>query len=106
MCIFVMHDELRRVVTSFKFRIAIENICCRTDVMIENFVVTLHDLKRLCVIVLHGEPRRVVTSFEFRIEVKNICCGTDVMIEIFVVTLHDLKHGCVHSCGMTSCDVL
>jgi hypothetical protein len=100
----------RRAVASFDFFISMENICCSKDVMIENFVVNLHDLKRGC---LHScgmakcdVLRRAATSFKFHNAVKNICCSKDVMIEILVVTLHDLKRGFVHSCGMTSCDVL
>jgi hypothetical protein len=46
---FVRHGEVRRAVTSCKFHIAVKNICCSTDVMVENFVVNLHDWKHGCV---------------------------------------------------------
>jgi hypothetical protein len=44
----------RRAVTSFEYRVAVENICCSTDVMIEIFVVTLHYLKHGCVLYIRA----------------------------------------------------
>jgi hypothetical protein len=87
MCTFVRHDELRRAVTSFEFRIVAECICCISDVMIDIIVITLHVLKRGCVkscgMTSCDVSRGDATRFEFWIAVKSICRSTDVIIEIF-----------------------
>jgi hypothetical protein len=86
-------DVSQHAVTSFEYHIAMEKICCITDVMIEIFVVRYFMTLNVDVhFVRHDELRRTakraVTSFDFRIAVENIRCITDVVIKILVVTYY------------------
>jgi hypothetical protein len=72
-------------VTSFELRIAVENICCITDEILDFFFgrhITRIETG-MCIFVRHDELRRAVTSFEFRIAVENICCIIDEIIDFF-----------------------
>jgi hypothetical protein len=51
MCTFVRHDELRRAVTSFVFRMAAKNIFCIIDVI--NEILCRHITWRVSLICLH-----------------------------------------------------
>jgi hypothetical protein len=80
---------LRCAVSSFDFRIAVKNICCITDEMIDFFDRRNTRIETwMCTFVRHDELRRAVTSFEFRIAMEKICCITNVLIEIFVATYY------------------
>jgi hypothetical protein len=90
MCTFVRHDELRRAVTSFVFRIVAKNIFCIIDVM--NEILCRHSTWRVSLICLH--------TFFYRQPQYNIQSSGHSTSQL--VMQHENTYKCCTSCNVTT----